>query len=379
MKTPKKMFKSGLLLCVLCMAFVISCTNDEVLSSKTDENISLELRAEIDPVGHIVSEGNAPVQNASVIRNGVVIATSADDGSFDVKEAQLEAGDVLSFEQSDYVTVTKVLSDDTVLTIFMQKRAETVRIDSRKENKIKLDKGGYIIIPKNTLGIDDRPFRGEVDIQASYIDVTDSFELRSAPGSYIAQGEGGLVPLTSFGMIEIVATVPGKDIELDVVKGESITTAFPVLSPKDTPDVVNLYSFDEVTGYWELEGVLQNDGAVLLGEVTSIDSSWNADEPCSEALICVKVQVVFTNGNPGCGVAAEGISYQGFDGLHSIDASGYVELMVCPDSVFELQSCFPLCIPCPGPVYTTIIDLTTITTPPGPDGCIDIGVWTINN
>jgi len=361
------------------LTFVLSCSQDQTVSEELRDTTNLELRVGIDPTGNTVTVGNEPVSGVRILRNEVEIGTSNTEGSFDLKEANLKAGEVLTFEHSDFITVTKVLSDDSMLTIFMKKRAASVRIDTRRENKIALEQGGYIVIPANTLGVNDRPYRGKVDVQASYVDVTNSFDLRSAPGSYIAQGENGLYPLTSFGMIEVVATIPGKDVELDVVKGESVEVAFPVLSPRDTPDKVNLYEFDLATGYWELVGVLENQGNVLLGEVTSVSSALNADEPCSEALICVRIEVVFTNGNPGCGVGAEGLSYQGFDGIHSIGADGHVDLMVCPDSVFELQSCFPLCIPCPGPVYTTTIDLSTVTDPPGPDGCIDLGVWTINN
>ncbi len=375
----KFFFKS--ILYLLSIALVLfSCTNDDHSNSKSTKVIDLESKAGINPIGHIVSKENEPIYNVSIIKNGRIIATSEEDGSFNVKKAELKSGDVLSFEHTDYVTVTKVLNDNSALIIFMQNRAEPIRIDSKKDNKITLEKGGYIIIPKNTLGIKNKPFMGEVNIRASYIDVTNSFELRSAPGSYIAQGEKGLYPLTSFGMIEIVATIPEKDLRLDVVRGKNISIGLPIISPEETPKRINLYSFDRLKGYWQLNGVLENNGDVLLGEVTSINSAWNADQPCSSSLVCIKFKVTYTNGtpSPGCYFAAKGLSYNGFDGLQTIGSDGYVRLNVCPNSAFELQACV-VCPICPGSPYTTTIDLSTISTPPGPDGCIDIGTFTVNN
>jgi len=378
MKTFKNTFKG--LVFIAGIFLFISCSDDPTSNTENSENLEFQKNSRAtELMGYVITKDNEPVEGARIKLRGQTISATNADGSFNLEGVQLRTGDVLTFEHRDYLAVTKIVRDDMKLLVSMKKRGRTVRIDSRSTNEIEVGPGGRIVIPENSLGQNGQVYTGMIDVQVTYIDVTDSFDLRSAPGSYVAQGREGLYPLTSFGMIEIVATIPGEGIRLDVVRESSITVEFPLLNPRETPETVNLYAFDMETGYWELEGELVNTGSVLLGEVTSINSAWNADEPCGEALICVKIKVVFTNGNPGCGVAAEGLSYQGFDGLHSIGADDYVYLMVCPDSSFELQSCFPLCIPCPGPLYTTMIDLTTVTTPPGPDGCIDLGAWIIVN
>ncbi len=374
----KNFLKIVPLLVLACLIF--SCSNDNLETQEPSNGVDLVRNSKaIDLNGFIVTRDNKPVDNVTVRIGNEVVATSRADGSFSLEGSGVNVGDVLVFENSGYVTVTKIMSEDTKLIISMLERAEPIQIDPRRTNSIAVGKEGRVVIPANSLGLNGEPYSGPINVQATLVDVRDPFQLRSAPGSYTAMGNEGAVPLTSFGMIEVVATIPGERIRLDVVEGASVQMAFPILLPRETPETVNLYSFNTSKGLWVLEGELVNTGSVLLGEVTSIDSSWNADEPCAEELICVKVKVIFTNGNPGCGVAAEGLTYQGFDGINTIGADDYVYLDVCPDSVFELQSCFPLCIPCPGPVYTTTIDLTTITTPPGPDGCIDLGTWTIVN
>ncbi len=141
---------------------------------------------------------------------------------------------------------------------------------------------------------------------------------------------------------------------------------------------------DVETGYWEQTDILINENDIPLGEITSVNSSWNADQPCGEELICVELQIIYTNGDPGCGITAQGLSYQGSDGHYQPDFNGFIEFMVCPDSTFQLGACLTLCCVdpddycCSNPyVYTTTIDLSTL--PPNPNGCINLGVWTIDN
>lgn len=375
----KNLVRKISLIAMACLVF--SCSNDKLeIQDASNEGINFVNNSRaVNLDGFTITNDNEPVSDVTISVGGQAVARSGADGSFRLEGTNVNVGDVLVFEHNDFVSTSKILSEDSKLIISLQKRAEAIQIDPRRKNEIAVGDGGSITIPENSLGLRGEPYNGPINIQATLIDVSDPFQLRSAPGAYASIDEKGVAPLTSFGMIEVVATVPREGTRLDIVEGAAIEMAFPILFPRDTPEIVNLYSFDMEVGYWVLEGELINTGEVLLGEVTTINSAWNADEPCAETLICVKVKVIFTNGNPGCGVAAEGISYQGFDGINTIGADDYVYLDVCPDSVFELQSCFPLCIPCPGPVYTTIIDLTTITTPPGPDGCIDLGTWTIVN
>jgi len=366
------------------MITMMSCNDDSTtdfdarIDVQTSENLIFERTARAtNKIGYITSQNGEPIQNVKIKNGDRVIGMSNDDGSFSIEESRLGEGDVLTFENEEFVTVSKVIRKNMMLAISMKKRVDVMQIDTRITNQIEVGNGGRIVIPANVLGYNNERYSGVVNIQATHIDVTNSFDLRSAPGSYIAQGNNGLYPLTSFGMIEIVATIPEENIRLDIVEGEIIQVEFPILQEINTPETVNLYNFNMDTGYWVQTGVLINTGATLLGELTTINSAWNADEPCADALVCVKLKVEYTNGDFfGCGVSAQGLSYQGFDGAYFPDANGYVSLMVCPNSAFELLACKPQCEPCPH-WYSTIIDLSTVTTPPDPDGCIDLGTWSI--
>jgi len=338
--------------------------------------------------GFIRTSEHWPISGVAVSVNGVDIATSNKHGFFVIKKTSVfELSDVLRFEHPNFVTTTKILRSDSNLIIWMKKRGETTTFNSRREQTIALEKGGHVNIPSNSFTLYGKPYTGSVEIRASYIDVTDRNEVRAAPGRYLAYDErrNELMTLNSFGMIEITAVVPWKNIPLELREDRAITVAFPILA-ESTTDRVNLYEFNAEKGVWVLEGSLQNIDNTLQGEITSVNSAWNADEPCSQTLLCVEVEVLWQSVNFGCGVGATGVTYQGFDGIHITGPDNHVELMVCPNSVFELGACWILCcgpgVPlsdpcCNNPQYRTTIDIGTITL--NPAGCTDIGTWVIPN
>jgi len=338
--------------------------------------------------GYVRTSENWPISGVAVSKNGVDIAESNKHGFFVIeKPTVLELSDVLRFEHPNFVTTTKILRSDSKLIIWMKKRGETTVFHSRREQSIALEKGGHVNIPSDAFTLYGRLYTGSVEIRASYIDVTDRNEVRAAPGSYLALDErrNTLVPLNSFGMIEITAVVPRKNTPLELREDRVIMVAFPILT-ESTTDRVNLYEFNAEEGVWIFKGSLQNIDNTLQGQITSVNTAWNADEPCSQSLVCVEAEVLYQSGNIGCGVGATGVTYQGFDGIHTTDLDNHVELMVCPDSIFELGACWILCcgpgVPptdpcCNNPQYRTTIDISTITL--NPTGCTDIGTWVIPN
>ncbi|MGY3793812.1 hypothetical protein [Aquimarina sp. 433] len=375
-----KNFKTFLLLSFLVLITFFWACNDEFTTSEMRVDIletTLKREGVLDRLsGTLQTKNNKPIVNATIKLRGDIIAFSDSKGGFVLEENSFRLGDVLTIEHEDFVTVSKVIEKNTKLFVLMKERAKAHVIDADKGAEIPVAFQGQISIPSNAFNYRGKPYNGKVEIRATYIDVTDPFELRSAPGSYIAEEEDGtLYPLTSFGMIEITATIPEKNIPLDLNEGAVIDASFPIQT-ENTPEQVNLYELNKETGYWDISGVLVNQGNVLRGEITSVNSSWNADDPCANALVCVRVQVVYTNGDPGCYVWATGLTYNGFSGHFTPDANGFVEFWVCPDSVFQLNACLCLCVP-GGPIYTSIIDLSTVTM--NPSGCTDLGVWTINN
>ncbi len=390
MKNQIKFHK--LILCLLfAVSISISCNQEIDERIDTNNAITIELKKDQKNEylkGQILSAyTNKPISNVTIKKGEELIAISDGDGSFVLKEKEFpKEGLVYIFEHDDYLTISKRIKSNSKLIIFMKNRSELSIIDSREGGEIILEKEGFLKIPSDAFIYEGRPYNGPVAIQTTFLDASNQMDLLTAPGSFIADEGNGrrLYPLTSFGMIEVLATIPEKELPLELNPKTPITVGFPI-TVKDTPEKVNLYEMNVITGYWEQTGILTNQENVLLGEITSVNSSWNADEPCGEELICVELQVIYTNGDPGCGITAKGLTYQGSDGHYQPDFNGFVEFMVCPDSVFQLGACLTLCCVggptdpcCSNPyAYTTTIDMSTIT--PNPNGCTSLGVWTINN
>lgn len=361
---------------ILTILWLASCSkHSEQLTEPAPLSANSSVEQQAEPLsGAVYAVDGEGLSSVLVSYAGQPVAQTNDLGEFTIPEGLIPEDATLSFTHPEYVSVLKNLSPNLKLDIFLTPKGETIQIDGAAPQKVFFAESGSLSIPAKTFQLaTGQIYTGPINLSVSFVDVSDSRQIRAAPGAFVAEDDqGNQRPLQSFGMVELEANTP-EGRPLEVRPGASIEISIPLIM-EDTPQEVNLYSLNEETGLWDLEGTLTNDGNRLLGEITNT-GAWNADQPCADSLICVKVKIEDPN-NLGCGVAAEGLSYAGFDGLYTPDADGYVYLNVCPNSVFELQACFPLCIPCPGPVYTAVIDLSTI--PINPSGCTDIGVFVLN-
>ncbi|MEW7291981.1 hypothetical protein [Aquimarina sp. 2304DJ70-9] len=367
--------KSVLFFCSIAFLAIVfttqSCENEEVIESKN--TVTTKEVTKNSTLGNLQSTNNEPISNAKIKLGDQILAISGSRGNFALDKKDFEINDVLIIEHDDFVTLYKVIVPNMKLFFLMKERADLIRIGSNDGGVIPVGPGGEISIPSNAFSNNGNPYNGAVDIRATYIDVTDDSELESAPGAYIADDGPGTnpYPLASYGMMEIMATIAGTTTLLDLRQGKEIKTSFPILD-EDKPNDVNLYELNRVTGYWSELGELTAVDNTLQGSITSLNNGYNADKPCANRRICVKIKIVYANGGTDCGIGVRGITYRGFDGLKTPDKDGYVRFWVCPNSVFQLRACRS-----DDPIYNTTFDLSTVIM--NPFGCTDLGVWTINN
>ncbi len=360
-------FCTVILLAIICT--IQSCEKEGITESKT-EVIQFET-SKTSAVGFIQSTSNVPISNAIIKLGDQKIARSDQYGKF-ILEDNFEIGDVITIEHPGFVTLYKVINENTKFFFLMKERAQSNRINSDSESVINVGPGGQIIIPPNAFSNNGVMYNGPIDIRATYIDVTDDAELESAPGAYISENNPGtnLSPLESYGMMEITATIPGTSSPLTLVDGKSIRVSFPILDG-DTTEKINLYELNRTSGYWSSTGVLTTVNNTLQGSITSVNNGYNADRPCANELICVRIRIEYTNGDPGCGIGAMGLTYRGFDGLYVPDENGYIQFWVCPNNLFQLRACRSK-----KDTYNKIIYPSTSMSNVK---CMDLGVWTINN
>lgn len=335
--------------------------------------------------GTVFNSEYKPISGIEIRKGRSTLAKSGKEGKFLISKNKLNVGDVLTFEGEGYVKSVKVFQKNTKLYIFLKKLGETKTMNATKGANLEFDSGVKLNVPANAFQLNNTNYKGEVKLGVTNFDVQNSRDLQSAPAAFIAQapGQGNRVPLTSFGIVEITAMTPRNE-PLTLNKGVGLKIEFPT-RVEGAPAQINFYELNYITGYWELQGTVSNVGNVLQGVVTTVNSAWNADEPCADALVCIKVRILTAAGAPAsCLARVEGVSYNGFDGIYSPDANGDVEFFVCPGEVFELGACYIFCcgpgVPltdpcCNNPQFRTTIDMSTI--PLNPSGCTDIGVWNL--
>lgn len=351
-------------LAVLCFLFLSSCVTEK---------------------GFVKGLDQLPIEGTKVEVNGKQVATTNINGEFFFKKKSIQNGDVITLKAKDHVTVNKVYKESLSTTFFVKRRGESKVFDSKKDQTLNFKSGVSLKIPALAFK-SSSPYSGEVKVTLTYFNPNNYLDLLSAPAAFVEYdvNKGRLIPLSTFGVFEVLAeSIEGSPLTL--TNNATIKVSLPA-EGKSFPPTMPFYEMSNDSGYWIRRTSLQLIENRLLGEITSVNSAWNADAPCSDTLVCVKVKVVFANGNPGCGISATGVSYQGFDGIYQPDPSGYVQLMVCPNSVFTLGACHLTCCGpgtpqsdpcCNGPLYQKTIDLSTI--PINPSGCTDLGTWTIQN
>lgn len=364
-------------------SFVFLLAAISIISCGDENEIPKEYLIE----GTISDLSHRPISNVFVKKGDQLLSSSKSDGTFLLEKTQLKEKDVLTFEAEGFATLHRVYEEGKPFKTFMKKRGKAIVIDPNKPQTLEYESGLQLEIPENAFSFKGKKYQEKVKIVTTFFDVTNTLDLISAPGAYIAQNteEGNLIPLSSYGVVEILAMTM-EDEPVELIEEQGIGVKIPLIV-EETPNEVNLYILSEETGYWEEKSTLYNENNQLQGVITTVNAAWNADNPCGTQLVCVKVNIQYAGSNFGCYIGATGISYQGFDGFHTPDVNGDVFLMVCPNSVFELGACMTLCCgpgtaptdPCCASsfAYTTNIDMSSIIL--NPTGCTDIGTWVVPN
>jgi len=242
-----------------------------------EDRKSLEDRSIVSYEGYTKTPENLPISGVVVLKNGITIARSASNGFFVIKGG-LQEGDVLRFENPNFVTTTKVFRSDSNLTIWMKKRGEKREFYSGRGESIRFGKGGRLTIPRDAFSLSGKPYNGRVEIRVSYIDVTDRNERRAVPGRWTAlDGYIKQIVVSSYGMLEITAVDPRRNRQLELQEHRRIEVSFPIIV--ETTYLVNLYELNTEDGFWVLKGSFNNVKNSIRGEITSVNSAWNAALP----------------------------------------------------------------------------------------------------
>lgn len=322
------------------------------------------------------------IDQAKVTIDGTTVQTNK-NGVYKIPNLKINTEYVINIEQKDYISITRKiklnLAKDLTANFPLIPRGEEQIFNATDSIICSMKGGGRIIVkPNSFVTKDNKSYIGKVSIKATFINPKENNLIIAAPSTFISSDNR---PLQTFGMFEVYATtVEGERLEIS--REKPILVEIPNIS--QLTNNVGLYFLNTDSGLWVNNGILTYDkpSNTLLGQVTTISSAWNADDPCATALVCVRIQVVDGSGNPRpyFGVGAKGVSYLGYTGISYTDANGFVDLFVCPNQVIKfVGDIIPCCDPgdIPGTAQHTFccinsgqaqgptvdLSLVTLTTP----------------
>lgn len=166
-----------------------------------------------------------------------------------------------------------------------------------------LSGGARVVIGGNSVvDAGGNPYSGSVSLAVRHLDPdAPEFPAIMPAGDLVAVGSAGDdVQLISYGMMMLRLTDGGGN-ELQLAPGSSAEIAMPVPASMTAgaPQEMPLWHFNEVSGKWELEGMMQLEGGAYVASVSHF-SSWNADLPTDRG--SVEGRVVGPDGEPVEGV-----------------------------------------------------------------------------
>lgn len=136
-----------------------------------------------------------------------------------------------------------------------------------------------ITFPPNAFVRDGQPYTGAVHVALNHIDPTsDSLHLQM-PGMLMGVMDDQPQMLLSYGMVGAeLSDDAGRALQL--APGSPATVRFPVMPDQQAyaPQVIPLWWYDEVLGYWVHEGEAQRVGNEYVGQLAHF-SWWNCDTP----------------------------------------------------------------------------------------------------
>ncbi|MCP4090659.1 MAG: hypothetical protein GY746_12865, partial [Gammaproteobacteria bacterium] len=138
-------------------------------------------------------------------------------------------------------------------------------------------------------------YTGDVNVAMNFIDPeSDNFD-EEMPGALLGVQDGNGQVLTSFGMVAAELT-DNAGTKIDLATGTTAEVRFPVPASmlSAAPTEIDLWYFDENSGYWVSEGKATLVGSEYVGQVGHF-SFWNCDVP--NDFIYLDGQVVDGSGN----------------------------------------------------------------------------------
>lgn len=148
-----------------------------------------------------------------------------------------------------------------------------------------------LTLPANGVQLNNAAYNGAVNVAIKHINPTSSTFFEEMPGSLVGVDGNQSSVLTSYGMVGVELT-DNSGQKLQIANGKTAEVRFEVPASllSSAPATIDLWSLDEVNGYWKKEGAATLVNNEYVAQVSHF-SFWNCDVQTS----CVHItgQVVF--------------------------------------------------------------------------------------
>jgi hypothetical protein len=293
--------RSNLLYFLLVCLIAIGCNKDSEFENevKSQPPVTENLNTTKSSVQGLVYDlNNQPVANAEV-RTFFTSTRTDENGVFKLVNTDLDP-------HGTYLTVTKegfMHASDKVFptsgtsysSIQMINLDFNTGFNTETGGTIEVENGGSLIFqPGGIINSDGNPYTGKVNVTSHFISPNDNNIGDIMPGDMTADDAMGNTMILGTAGMMAVDLRDNNGNRLNLAQGATATIKFPKVNANH-PNEIPLWSFDEVIGRWQEEGIATTEGDSYVATVSHF-SFWNCDVPFPLITLCGKV--VTQNGMP---------------------------------------------------------------------------------
>lgn len=159
-----------------------------------------------------------------------------------------------------------------------------------------------LTLPANGVQLNNTAYTGTVNVAIKHINPTSTTFFEEMPGSLVGVDGNESSVLTSYGMVGVELT-DNNGQKLQIANGKTAEVRFEVPASllSSAPATIDLWSLDEINGYWKKEGTATLINNEYVAQVSHF-SFWNCDAP--KQLVHISGHIVYSqNQQPVIGAA----------------------------------------------------------------------------
>jgi len=284
---------------------LLSCKNDDdfignintPVASVTDEEFAQDNfgnSINTNFIGRIVNQDGNKLKDVQVTignqttltdHNGVFVLNNV---SVYEKFAFIKATKNGYIQGSRSIVPTPNGTNDVQITLLEKNIIATV--NSGEASEVSLPNGAKVSFQGDFIDGLGNPYSGQVAVSVHYLQPNQTSTFAQMPGMLFGQRENGAASsMETYGMLG-VNLFSSNGEQLNIKETSPAIVRFPVAtSTPNAPEVINLWFFDELTGYWKEQGQALRVGDEYVAEVTHF-TWWNCDLPLDYVEVCFTVR-----------------------------------------------------------------------------------------